>query len=469
MHTALKAAVLSLAAVLGLAACAGDAPDPDPDNPRPLVVDLDMDSSDVMALGYVLNLPGYDVVAVTVPGTGVGRCPQAAANARRVIEAMGVEGVPVGCGDDAAVGSGHPFPDAWRDPSDALYGIRMGDQAADTSGPGAPSASEVLVQALHDAGQPVDVLTLGPLTNVARVLKAEPSISDRIDRVVAMAGAFDVAGNVEDPAVGSPEWNVWADPAALAAVLESGVDVVLVPLDATDDVPVDGRFYGSLSADHAAAAADLTYELLTRNAFLLGGGQFFWDPLAASYLEDPDVVETETADVRVGTDGQELGRTIRGSGGHRAVIARAGQRDAFDDMFLAGLRRGGERQDPFVPSGPLAVSYDGTRCTIAGATALSAGPIRVTFSSRIDGSTAAALVTLHPDASWEQLEAFLATFDPSGDPPDFAEVGAVVFPTTGVEAITDAAAGTTGVACVEMDEEGVAQRVTMSEPFEVEP
>jgi inosine-uridine nucleoside N-ribohydrolase len=467
MQTAPKAAVAVMAAVLGLAACAADAPDPE--HPRPLVVDLDMDSSDVMALAYVLNVPGYEVVAVTVPGTGVGRCPQAAGNAQRILAALGAADVPVGCGDEAAIGGGHAFPDAWRDPSDALYGIRLGDVTGDDGATGVPSASEVLVQAMHDISQPADLLVLGPLTNVAELLTTEPSMADRINRVVAMAGAFEVPGNVDDPSQGSPEWNVWADPAAAAAVLESGVDVVLVPLDATDDVPVDGRFYGNLSADHDAAAADITYELLARNAFLLGGGQFFWDPLAAAYLEDPSVVELETADVRAGTGGEELGRTIRESGGSTVKIARAAQRDAFEDVFLAGLRRGSDRQDPFLPSGPLSVSYDGTTCTIAGAGGLSAGPIRVTFSSRIEGFSAMALVTLHPGAAWDELEAFLATFDPAGDPPDFADVGAAVFPTTGVEAITDAASGTSGVACVEMDDQGVAQRVTMSEPFVVKP
>jgi hypothetical protein len=53
-----------------------------PGDPQPLVIDLDMDSSDVMALGYALHVPGYEVVGITVSGTGIGSCPTGARSPR---------------------------------------------------------------------------------------------------------------------------------------------------------------------------------------------------------------------------------------------------------------------------------------------------------------------------------------------------------------------------------------------------
>ena len=79
----------------------------------------------------------------------------------------------------------------------------------------------------------------------------------KIARIVEMGGAVGVTGNVAaDPGgVGSPgpaEWNIYADPAAADAVFRSGIPITLVPLDATEAVPVDQAFVDALGSDHAA-------------------------------------------------------------------------------------------------------------------------------------------------------------------------------------------------------------------------
>ncbi|HEX6127684.1 MAG TPA: nucleoside hydrolase [Candidatus Limnocylindria bacterium] len=465
MGTLRAAAMLAMAGTLALAACAGPSV-PTVEDPRPLVVDLDMDSSDVMALAYVAGLPNYELVGVTVPGTGVAHCPQGATNAQRLLAELKMGDVPVGCGDESPVGGGHPFPDGWRLPSDAMYGVRL---AADGDEATPQDAVSLLADAVAGADEPVDILTLGPLTNVARALEADPGLAEGIGRVVMMAGAFEVPGNVNDPTTGSPEWNVWADPGAVAAVLDSGVPVVLVPLDATDDVPIDGRFFGQLSSDHGAAAADVTYELLVRNGFLVNGNQFFWDPLAAAFLEDPEVVEVRGMRVRVGTDeGAELGRTIADGDGTEVQVAVSASRDRFVTAFLAGLRRGADRASGFSPAGPLSVSYDGSRCTVAGAFDLHAGPLRVGFSNRTDSDAGVAIISPRPGATWQDVEEFVASYEVGTPNPDFVDLLVPGFPGPGMESIVDVAAGTSGVACFN-HVDGVAQRIVLGETFEVGP
>ena len=84
------------------------------------------------------------------------------------------------------------------------------------------------------------VLTLGPLTNLALALEADPSIASEIDHVVVMGGAFSVPGNVHldaHPSASIAEWNVYVDPVAAERVLDSAVPVTFVPLDT--QVPVD--------------------------------------------------------------------------------------------------------------------------------------------------------------------------------------------------------------------------------------
>ena len=79
-----------------------------------------------------------------------------------------------------------------------------------------------------------------------------------------MGGAVDVPGNVivgDITADDGLEWNLAADPSAVSAVFGTATPISLVPLDATDGVPVPSDLAERLAEDHEAAGADLVYEL----------------------------------------------------------------------------------------------------------------------------------------------------------------------------------------------------------------
>ena len=58
------------------------------------------------------------------------------------------------------------------------------------------------------------------------------------------------------------EWNLAADPSAVSAVFATATPISLVPLDATNDVPIPPDLAERLAEDHEAAGADLVFELL---------------------------------------------------------------------------------------------------------------------------------------------------------------------------------------------------------------
>lgn len=452
---------------LGMGACAVPAATPQPSDvaDRPLIVDVDMDSSDVLALAYLLNIPGYEVQAITIPATGIGNCPPGAENARAIATAVGRGEIPVACGGATPVGGGHPAPAGWRVPADDLYGVALTGQGSTE----ARTAAQLIVEVLRANPGGVDIFAAGPLTNVALALIAEPALSERVRRVVTMAGAVAVPGNVDpDPAVGSPEYNVWADPGALAAVLASGVPIVMVPLDATNDVPVTPAFYAQLEADHRAAGADIAFELFARNRFLVLGGQYFWDPLAAAVLEDPGVVALKEVQLRVGTaDPAEMGRTLLHESGIPVQVAVDAAADRFESLFLAGLRRGPGKPTPFAPGGPLSVSFDGTTCQVSGAEDLQAGPYWVAVANRSTSDLMVALVSLHAGATWEQLEAYAATYTGEQAAPTFAGVIMVPVFGPGIDAVVDLSAGHAGFACV-AQHDGAVTGVALGASFEVD-
>jgi inosine-uridine nucleoside N-ribohydrolase len=79
----------------------------------------------------------------------------------------------------------------------------------------------------HNDGE-VTLIPVGPLTNIAVALRADPRIIHKIKEIVIMGGGHLV--NNSSPAA---EFNIWCDPEAMEIVTQSGCKVTMVPLDAT--------------------------------------------------------------------------------------------------------------------------------------------------------------------------------------------------------------------------------------------
>ena len=86
-----------------------------------------------------------------------------------------------------------------------------------------------LAELLMTSPEPVTVAAVGPLTNIALLLRVFPDAAARIGRLVVMGGSAARGGNVTAAA----EFNVWADAEAAQAVLTSALPTVLVGLDVT--------------------------------------------------------------------------------------------------------------------------------------------------------------------------------------------------------------------------------------------
>ena len=69
---------------------------------------------------------------------------------------------------------------------------------------------------------------MGPLTNVAMALRIQPEIAQKIEKIYIMGGGWHEM-NITPAA----EFNFWIDPEAAKIVVNSGVEIVMVPLDAT--------------------------------------------------------------------------------------------------------------------------------------------------------------------------------------------------------------------------------------------
>lgn len=80
----------------------------------------------------------------------------------------------------------------------------------------------------------------GPLTDLARALEVDPSIVKNIARLYWMGGTMRTEGNVLEPKHdGTAEWNAYWDPEAVKTVFDADIDIQMVGLESTNQVPLN--------------------------------------------------------------------------------------------------------------------------------------------------------------------------------------------------------------------------------------
>jgi len=299
-----------------------------------------MAADDWMAILYLLQRPDVTVKAITVTGAGEVHCAPGVRHALGLAALSGQGEIPAACGRERPLRGSHAFPDSWRESADALLGLTLpqGQDSASNL-----TVVELLASVIQSSPDKVTLLTLGPLTNVAETLQENPSLVDNIDMIYIMGGAVKVRGNVGASGVGidnnAAEWNIYVDPVAANLVLQSGAPITLVPLDATNRVPVTAKFYKRLANNHTTREATFAFDVLTQLKELNNwSGYYFWDSLAAAILTDESLATFQNQGLCVvETDGPESGRTKAGEGCPKVRVALSADAGRFEQMFLEVL------------------------------------------------------------------------------------------------------------------------------------
>ncbi|GMQ84558.1 MAG: hypothetical protein BMS9Abin07_0122 [Acidimicrobiia bacterium] len=298
--------------------------------PTLVIVDYSPTVSDVGGLMYLLAHPDVEVIAVSLPVTGEAGCDLGIEVTLGILAMFDREGIPVACDPEVPYGA-REWPEEFLAGQESLtFGLPESTaKASDLSGP------DLIAEVAAAADRPVVLYAVAPLTNVARAFDRHPGLAGDLQRIVIMGGAVDAPGNVFGA---NAEWNVWIDVPAAATVLASGVPVTLVPLDATNFVPVPG-FYQRLLDDAEQSDAIAYLSLMVRSFPAVTSGFYqFWDELAASVAAGDDHVSTEEITIVVVEGGSDDGRTARNDGGYSATVAFAvPDPDAFYSDFVGTL------------------------------------------------------------------------------------------------------------------------------------
>lgn len=307
--------------------------------PRPLFIDTDTASDDAVALIIALTHPDVDVVGI---GVVAGNVPLDMA----VQNALYTRDL---CTSSVAVHAGEAGPIARvLETGQHVHGHDgMGDLGLELTGraPSGIHAVDALLAAADTHAGELELVTLGPLSNIARALQRDPSLPERIARTVIMGAVADHIGNQSPVA----EFNMWVDPEAVDVVLKSGLAVEFVGWDIS-------RHYAVIEPDDAAALRGLGTTLAEFGVDIQRcvsefchtetklAGFDLPDPIAMCYAIDPAVAtETRRLNCRVETTSElTRGMVVMDQLGFtgldpNAVIVTAADRHLFLEMLRAAL------------------------------------------------------------------------------------------------------------------------------------
>jgi pyrimidine-specific ribonucleoside hydrolase len=201
----------------------------------PVIVDTDMALDDARAVTLLATSPRIELKAV-VTSDGSASPPAGARNLHRLLQFLNHDRVPIGIGRELDA-----VPPPWRERAEALGWAELSPAPANPL----PPAGAVIEQVLAATTEPVTYVCLGPLTNLADVLRRAPALRDRLS-VVWFYGA--------PPTTTPAGWNVDRDPASATFVFASGIPIVAATLPEAQTLRIDDALLAQLMQTNTPAA-----------------------------------------------------------------------------------------------------------------------------------------------------------------------------------------------------------------------
>ena len=294
-----------------------------PSKPQRIILDTDPGVDDAIAIFLALRSPELHVEAVT-PVSGNVPLSFTLPNALRLLEIAGRQEIPVAAG--AAVPLVRRLVTAaYVHGNNGLGGVEFPEPKIK---PVAENATDLIRRIVRENPGEITIVAVGPLTNIATVLKVDPAIAPMIKSFVLMGGALS-GGNITPAA----EFNFYVDPEAARIVFDSGVPITMVGLDVTNKVLLHESQVRVLEAAQnpvSQAAGKIMRATMSRikptNDETVVA---MHDPLTIASLIDPSVVTLKDYYVQIETTGEmTAGMSV---GYYRGPVRRSPPMDTGDN------------------------------------------------------------------------------------------------------------------------------------------
>lgn len=252
-----------------------------------IIIDCDPGIDDAQAIMMAYRHPNVSIEAITTV-TGNVHVKQTTANALKILDVLDADGIPVYPGAQSGLvtrGNTASFVHGEDGLGDA--DIPVSSRSAEAE----PAAMALTRLARTNPGE-LDLIAIGPLTNLALALHHDPQFPSYIKRLVIMGGAYLAQGNTSNFAA---EFNIYADPDAARVVFERWPEFTMVSWETTlkHGLPID--FYQSLLAydnQRSVFLNRISKNMLSAIKEKLNRDKFFAaDPLAMAIMIEPEIVQ----------------------------------------------------------------------------------------------------------------------------------------------------------------------------------
>lgn len=275
---------------------------------RQVVIDTDPGLDDAVAILFALTSGRFDVVGITTVAGNIG-LERTTRNAGGLLAMLGRSDIPVVAGASEAMLRNN-IDALVIHGSDGLRGLTLPEPLV------APQIGAVawLAETLRAAPSgSIDILALGPLTNIGKLINDHPEAAARIGKVICMGGTIYEPGNAGP----GSEFNFASDPEATAMVLHAAIKTIVIPLDVTRRVRADQAYVEAL---RGTTAGDMAADLLT--AYWQEGklSRPLHDPCVMLLALAPELFEIEMRRVSVDlSDGADAGALVEREGAGQPV------------------------------------------------------------------------------------------------------------------------------------------------------
>lgn len=266
---------------------------------------------DLVSLLLLLQMPDVNLTGVGVVGADSYVEPAASAS-RKIIDRFGdtTHKLTVAVSDSRPV---HQFPQNWRLSSYSFDNFPVLNESGHITTPEAEQPAHLdMIEKLQQTPGKTTLVMTGPLTDLARALAIDPTITQKIDKLFWMGGTMNNQGNVGEPDQdGTMEWNAFWDPQAVKTVWDADIDIEMIGLESTDQIPLTPELrqhFASLRQHPAMELIGYGYSLVM--AFEADSTYYLWDVLTTLTSKYPDIVTTEAITSDVIATGHSAGRTF---------------------------------------------------------------------------------------------------------------------------------------------------------------
>lgn len=307
-------------------------------NRIPVILDVDLGVDDACAVLLAVNSNRLNVIGVTTT-FGNRQLERTNRNTLSFLEFIGKEDIPVAKGSSKPLVKDYPVYE-----DEGLYvvhgkeGLGYAEIPAFTKSNVNLVAEDFIAECIRNSNENITLIPVGPLTNIAKFILKYPDLHHKIAQISLMGGGLS-KGNITEFA----EVNIYLDAEAAKVVFESGIPIIMSPLDATHQGYITRNERELIKNIENKKLSELMFSALDFYGSFYENvekapGCVLHDSLAVMAVAYPEYLEFENMKIQIITDGVQSGRTHHTDLGNQCKVVTKVNRNEFIRLFFESLK-----------------------------------------------------------------------------------------------------------------------------------